>query len=241
MVHPHAFHRPLLEKGQLPGLGHIAPDTSCIIKEPVVNLLNDLQMPRQHTPHHLHWAPVLGLGLHGEGRVEEELAHHSPGLIPGQHLHINQEPHELGDGQRRLALVQLDAYHLGHSCPGSLGMFGTVGVQDILNTGGTKEILLPQSHLRRIAAGCVDIPHPLGHFQGTQHPGFTEILKADLLGALSHPPSKGDHVGGAAPRHGRILGGGHRGIARHPPDAHVTAVVIVHLGSPTEVHAVLLV
>ena len=72
------------------------------------------------------------LGKYGMVRVEEGLGDDGPGIIPANFLLIDEDAHELDDGERRVSIVELD----GDVCE-KLVNNGGIGIKDYTNSQET--------------------------------------------------------------------------------------------------------
>ncbi len=72
-----------------------------------VDLINDLQVPRQEAAEDGERPSLQRLGQQGVIRVGERLARDAPRIGPRQDVFIDQQPHEFGDGDGRMGVVEL--------------------------------------------------------------------------------------------------------------------------------------
>lgn len=61
-------------------------------------------MPREEVLHERHGPLLERLGEHGVVREEERVRRDLPGLVPRHVLLVDEDAHELGDGERRVRL-----------------------------------------------------------------------------------------------------------------------------------------
>ena len=84
-----------------------------VVEEAAIDLVDDLQVPRDQQLEELDrpllqrlgQQRVIGVGQRAHGEV--------PGLVPAELRLIEQNAHQLGDGQRRMRVVQLDGDLVG--------------------------------------------------------------------------------------------------------------------------------
>ena len=82
-----------------------------------VDLVNDLQVPRQDPLDHGDRPALQGLGEQGVVGVGKRLGAYVPRLFPAHLLVVQQNAHEFGDGERRVSVVELNG-NLTHKMRG---------------------------------------------------------------------------------------------------------------------------
>ena len=70
---------------------------------------------------------------------------------------VDQEPHQLGHGDRRVGIVELDRRLVRQR--GQVGMIGEVTADDVLEAGGGEEIFLLEAQLLAGLGGVVRVEH----------------------------------------------------------------------------------
>ena len=75
--------------------------------------------------------------------VREHALAQTPSVGPGQVVLIEQQAHQLGDGQHRVGVVKVDADLGGKLVKGAV--LAQVAAQQVLHAGADKEILLMQT------------------------------------------------------------------------------------------------
>ena len=74
-----------------------------------IDVKNDLQVARQHPAEHLYRPGLQRLMHEGVVGVREHTLAQTPGVGPGQVVLIEQQAHQLGNGQHRMGVVEVDA------------------------------------------------------------------------------------------------------------------------------------
>ncbi|SVJ78777.1 Uncharacterised protein [Klebsiella pneumoniae] len=98
-----------------------------------IDQVDDLHVARQQALHQRHRPGFQGfreqrvVGV-GQGRHAQR-----PGVRPGQLVHVHQLPHQLGDGDRRVGVVELDR-HLFRQAT-QVVMMAQVAVEQVLQRG----------------------------------------------------------------------------------------------------------
>ena len=70
-----------------------------------IDLLNDLQMPRQHSLEHLHRPSLERFRQQRVVRVRARLHRDRPRVLPRQRLIVHQRAHQLRNGERRMRVI----------------------------------------------------------------------------------------------------------------------------------------
>src|SRR6516225_2605168 len=78
-----------------------------IVEEAAIDLVDDLEMPRQQPSKQWQRPSFQRLGKERMVRVSAGLLRDSPGLIPLHCVLVHEEPHQFGDGDGRMHVVQL--------------------------------------------------------------------------------------------------------------------------------------
>ena len=77
------------------------------VQETAVDFVNDFQMPRQQRAEERHRPLFQRLGQQRVVGVGKGVARDVPGGVPVQRVLVHQQAHQLGDGQRRMRVVEL--------------------------------------------------------------------------------------------------------------------------------------
>ncbi|MNM91888.1 hypothetical protein D3C81_1041990 [compost metagenome] len=209
-----------------------------------VDQIDDLHVPGQQALHQRHRPAfqrfgqqrVVGVRQHGHGEL--------PGLLPLQVPLIQQQAHQLGDGDGRMGVVELDGRLVGKAADGLA--LAEVPLQHILQRCADEEVFLAQAQLLPCFGTVRRIEHP-GNALGAHGIGDrTEVVAGieaiqfqDFLGA--RPPQAQRVDAGAAPAHDRHVVR-HRAHPLHrlPAQPHRTALVgrAVHAAAEADAEAV---
>ena len=79
-----------------------------VVQEPAVDLVDDLQVPREQGLEQLDRPLLQGLGQQRVVGVGERADGQVPRLVPAELRLVEQDAHQFGDGHRRVRVVQLD-------------------------------------------------------------------------------------------------------------------------------------
>ena len=115
--HADAFREAFLDDRELGLAGVVSrPATVDLLEVAAVDLVDDLEVAREHLLEERHGPGLERLRQQGVVRVAEGLRAERPGFIPSQALDVDQQAHQFGDRDRRVRIVELD---------GGLGRQGT--------------------------------------------------------------------------------------------------------------------
>lgn len=84
-----------------------------LLQEQEVDVVDDLHVPGQNVLQHGARPALERLRQHRVVCVGARALGNVPGLVPRQTLHVHQDAHQLGHGQRRMRVVQLDGHLVG--------------------------------------------------------------------------------------------------------------------------------
>ncbi len=178
------------------------------VEEPAVDLEDDLQMTRQHLLEPLDRPLLQGFGQERVVRVGERLLGEVPGLVPSQVRIVEEDAHQLGDGQGRVRVVELDGDLVGQRAP--VGVALPEAPHEIGQRAGDQEILLHEaqrlSHARRV----VGIEHPRQGFGGERlghradELAVAEYLEIEVVRRRRGPQSERVDALAAVAHHGAI-------------------------------------
>src|SRR5207245_550761 len=87
------------------------------IEQPAVDLEDDLEVAWQQDLEPLERPLLERLGQQRVVRVRQRPVRQVPGLVPSQVRLVEQDPHQLGDGEGRVRVVELDGDLLGKRAP----------------------------------------------------------------------------------------------------------------------------
>lgn len=172
--------------------------------------------------------------------VGEAPARDVPRLVPVEALEVDEDPHQLGDRDDGVGVVELESDPLRQLVQVEVVREGVLDV--VVQRAGDEEVLLLQPQLAALGCGVLGIedlgdvlgeglrPHRLGVVTGV------EDLQVELVGGPGAPqpqrvddavPVSGDHV---------VVGDALDVPGGDPPGPLAALVVGVALGVPAEVH-----
>ena len=128
-----------------------------VIEEPAIDFVDDFQLPRQQ-----HFEPgqrplFQRLGQQRVVRVGQRPRGQIPGFVPAQFGFVEQNPHQFGNGHRRMRIVQLDGHFVRQRVPIGVGSAETA--HQIGERAGDEKIFLHESQPLPHARGVVGIKH----------------------------------------------------------------------------------
>ena len=114
---------------------------------------------------------VVGVGQGAHGQV--------PRLVPAQPGLVEQDPHQLGDGQRGVGVVELDGDLVGQGLP--VVAAAAEPRDDVGQRAGDQEILLDEPQVPAAGRRVVGVEHARQHLGGDLLvDGVEEIAAAEL-------------------------------------------------------------
>src|SRR5262245_38116280 len=172
--------------------GKAAPNA---VEEAAVDLVDDFELAREHDLEPRYWPPFQGLGQQGVIRVGQGPLGKIPGLVPRQVPLIEQNPHQLGDGQRGVRVVELDGDFLGERA--AIAVAAPKAAHEICEGTGDEKVFLYEAQALAHARGIVGIENP-GYGFGRQPLGhradelaMAEDLKVEVIRGGGRPEAKG--------------------------------------------------
>ena len=136
-------------------------------------------------------------------RVGQSSLRDVPGLVPAEMRFVEQNPHQLGDGHRRMRVVELDGDLLGKRVP--IGVAAPEAPHQIGQRAGDQKILLHEAQSLPHARRVVGIEHPregfgrerLGH--RADEIAVAELLEIEVIGRRRGPePQRVDGLAAVA-------------------------------------------
>ena len=156
--HSHAAFAALVDQRHAPHQRHVGSMLLRQLRQEVgVDVKNDLQVARQHPAQHLHRPGLQRLVHERVVGVRENALAQAPGIGPGQVVLVEQQAHQLGDGQHRVGVVEVDADLGAKLVKGAV--LAQVAAQQVLHTGADKKVLLVQAQFAARGRGVVGIQH----------------------------------------------------------------------------------
>src|SRR4029453_1912455 len=103
-----------------------------------------------------------------------------PRLVPSELRVIEENTHQLGDGHRRMCVIELDGDLLGEQTP--VGVVAEEAPHQIGQRASNEEVLLHESQSLSLAGGVIRIKNPGERFSGEGlSQGAYKIATAEFL------------------------------------------------------------
>ena len=115
------------------------------VEQRAVDQVDDLQMPRQQPLEERHGPGLERLGQQGVVCVREHAPRDRPGRLPLELVLVDEQPHQLGDRERRVRVVELDRHGVRQCLERS--SVGQVLGQDVLQACADEEVRLLEPQL----------------------------------------------------------------------------------------------
>ncbi len=145
--HAHALAALLADQGHASHPRLVAREARMhFIQEPAIDLVDDLEVTRQKLAEHRQGPGLQSLRQQGVVGVAQRRHGDCPRVIPLELPLVYQEPHQLGDRDRRMRVVELQCPLFGERLNGAVGNV-VVHVQHVLQRTGDEEVLLQQAQL----------------------------------------------------------------------------------------------
>ena len=206
-----------------------------------VDAVDDLEMARQQPLEQLdrpglqrfRQQRVVGVGERGDGDL--------PGLVPAEIVQVDEDAHQLGDGEARMGVVELHR-DLGRQAA-QLAVGGEMPLDQILQRGRDEEIFLAQPQLAARRALVVRIEEFADRFRarllgaGADIVAVVEGVELERIGRARRPQPQRVDVLAAPADDRRVIGDGLDGLGRMP-DRAVAALVVDMLDAAAEMDVV---
>ncbi len=210
------------------------------IHEAAIDLVDDFQVTRQQSPEHRQRPGLEGLRKQGVIRVRKRFGGDPPSVLPAHRVLVEQEPHQLGYGERRMGVVQLD----GKSFMQILGPPSAqlVQPQQILQGARHQEILLLEPQLFALGGFVVGVQHLgeclRGHLVLDRAVVVTDIeaLEVESFGCLRGPEAQHVHVVDLVAGNGGGIGDPLDHGSGTPANSVVTFFILIRFGMTAEAH-----
>ena len=189
---------------EVPGLAGLEQDLR-------VDRVDDLHVAGQKPLEERHRPAFQRLGQERVVGIGERAAGDLPGLVEFQSVDVGQQAHHLGDGNRRMGVVQLDRHLVGQV--GEVRVLLQVAAQDVLQGRRREEVFLAQPQLlaRRIGVGRVeDAGEGLGLVALAQRADVVagiEGVEQDRVDRVGRPEPQGVDPLGPPADDRRVVGG----------------------------------
>ncbi len=207
-----------------------------------VDLVDDLEVARQHRLEQTHRPRLQRLRHQGVVGVGKNARDEVPGAVPIEFVHVHEQAHELGDGDRGMGVVELDRDLVRQRVETVVHL--PVAVQDVLQRGAHKQVLLLQAQHAAVGGAVVRVEH-LGEIFGgilvLDRPDIVarvEGAQVEVARRLGRPQPQIVHGVGAVAGDGRVVGHGHDLLGVHPVVARPAVFVREAHHAPVKVHRV---
>ncbi len=202
-----------------------------------VDAVDDLEMPRQQPLEQLDRPGLQRLGQQRVVGVGQRRDRDLPGLVPAEIVQVDQDAHQLGDGEARMRVVEL--HRDLHRQAAKLAVGGQVAIDQVLQRGGDEEILLAQPQLAARRALVVRIEEFADRFRarllgaGADIVALVEGVELQRIGRACRPQAERVDVLAAPADDRRVIGDRLHGLGRMP-DRAVAALVVDMLDATAE-------
>ena len=165
-------------------------------------------------------------------------ARQPPGLVELHAVLVHQEPHQLGDADRGVGVVELDRHRLRQVA--QLVVLLHVPAEDVLQRGRGEEILLPQPQLLPRGRGVGRVEHPgqrirpVALAQAADMVAGVEGVEPDRVDRQRRPQPQRVHPRAAPADHRGVVGGRDHPLRRLPDVARLVAVRLEVLDEAAE-------
>ena len=164
-----------------------------------------------------------------------------PRLVPAEIVQVDQDPHQLGDGEARMGVVELHRDLGGQAAQLPVG--GEMPLDQILQRGRDEEIFLAQPQFAARRALVVRIEEFADRFRarflgdGAEIVAGVEDVELERIGRARRPqPQRVDVLAAPADDRG-VVGDGLHGFGRMP-DGAVAAAVVDMLDAAAEMNVI---
>ena len=205
-----------------------------VIEQSAVDLEDDLEVARQQHLEPLERPFFEGFGQKRVVRVRQRPLGQVPGLVPSEVRVVEQDSHQLGDGDRRMGIVELDGGPFGKRAP--VGVAAAESSDQIRQRAGDEKVLLHEPQLLPLGRRVVGIEDPCERFsrkrlrQRADELAMTERLEIEVEGRGRRPEAEGVNRLAAIAHHGPIEGNAEQrerpaGDRAQRPVSHLDRVV----------------
>ena len=195
-----------------------------------VDFEDELQVTRQDAAHHFHRPGFQRFAHQGVVGVGEDFPAGCPGVVPFDGVFVDQDAHQLRDGEYGVGVVQVDGDRLGEV--GEVVVFFEVAAHDVLHGGGDQEVFLAQAQFATNRGGIVGVKDARDVFRGGlllnggEVVAFVEVAEVEDVARVCPPQAQG--VGDVGVKAGDDLVVGQRGdLLAVVPDALFALIVDV--------------
>ena len=181
------------------------------------------RVPRQPVLEHRHRPGLECLRHQGVVGVAHHLLALDHRRVPAHAVQVDQDAQQLGHGQRRVGVVQVNRDLVAQAVQAPV--VGQVTRHDVLHRGADQEILLLEPQLASGVGRVVRIEHPVDHFGRELRAASSAKVAAGESGEVDRPGRIGlplaqhrDPLGGVA-GHDEVVGIGEQLLCRQPSSA----------------------
>ncbi len=210
------------------------------VEEAPVDLVDDLQVPRQDLREERKRPFLQRFGEQRVVRIAARPLGDAPGLVPWHQVLVDEQPHQLGDGDRRMRVVELHrpvAIELVQPLAAH-----QVQADHVLQRAGDEEELLHQTELLAdlgLVVRVEDLGDGFGRDLLVDGPivvADVERIEVERLGRFGLPEAQ--QVGRRRPvaGHRRVVGHAFHQARRQPTDPFAPLLVAVPFGASAELH-----
>ena len=211
-----------------------------LLEKAPVDFIDDFQMPRQEGGKQRQVPLLQRFREQGVIGVGQAAAGDAPGGIPWEVLLVNQQPHELRHGNRRMGVIHLNGPMLRKFLQGDLPLFERS--QHVLKRAAYEEVLLLEAQATTLVGAVIGIEH-LG--EGFRPHLFLDgaVVVADVKGVevkalrgISAPETNavaGVHL---VPQNRHVVGDANGVLCRHPAGMVVALGVGIAFRMATKAH-----
>ena len=111
-----------------------------LLQKKMIDLVNNLQMAGEKLFKHFYGPFFQSFGHQSVVCVGKSTCTDIPCFVPFKTFFVDKQPHQFGNGNRRVGIVQLNGAKIGETAPVGMNFFITS--QNIFQRTGHKEILL---------------------------------------------------------------------------------------------------
>ena len=160
-------------------------------QEVFVDFEDELQVARQDAADHFYRPAFQRFAHQGVVGVGEDFLTGSPGVVPLDGVFVDQDTHQLRDGEHGVGVVQMDGDGLGEV--GQVVVFFEVTAHDILHRGGDEEVFLAQAQFAADSGGVVRVENTRDVFRGVlffdsgKVVAFVEVAEVENVARVCPP------------------------------------------------------
>ena len=180
------------------------------VQEALVDLVDDLQMPRQQASEQTDGPFLQGFGQQRVAGVSKRAARDVPGSVPVHVMHVHQQPHQFRNRHHRVRVVQLDHGLVRKLVP--VAVLEAEAAENVIQRTGDEEVLLLEPQFPALRRTVVGIQHLADVFRvdlllhGPSVVAYVEEPKIEFLAGAGSPQPQDIHFVGAVTGNQRDAG-----------------------------------